>query len=150
MPDIITLIDTSMASLFGPLVRIALWAIFSGCFSMAAYKILSPQKKLSGIKNEQRSTRQDLMRYDGEFSGMVALIKKDLGLSCKQIAMILLPFAIAVTPLLLLMDALFTLYGVNEPAYVSFGPDWMRGFAFWYFSILLVVSLVIKIRFKII
>jgi uncharacterized membrane protein (DUF106 family) len=34
--------------------------------------------------------------------------------------------------------------------YTHFGPDWMRGFEFWYIMTLLVVSLFIKIRFKII
>lgn len=34
--------------------------------------------------------------------------------------------------------------------YSKFGPDWMRGFEFWYIVSLLVVSLFIKIRFKII
>lgn len=34
--------------------------------------------------------------------------------------------------------------------YTGFGPDWMRGFEFWYILSLLVVSLFIKIRFRII
>lgn len=148
MLAVITAIDNGMVGFLAPLARIILWAVFSGCFSMALYKYLSPQQKLEALKNEQSMARQALMRYDGEFNGMLAIIKKDLGLSCRQIAIIFLPFALSVAPLVALISCLFTLYG--EQPYTSFGPDWMRGFAFWYFSALLVVSLFIKIRFKII
>lgn len=39
---------------------------------------------------------------------------------------------------------------IPDRQYTDFGPDWTRGFAFWYFAVLLVVSLFIKVRFRII
>ena len=40
--------------------------------------------------------------------------------------------------------------GLPPRYYTYFGADWMRGFEFWYILSLLIVSLIIKVRFKII
>lgn len=49
-------------------------------------------------------------------------------------------------------EALINEIHMDLPArhYIHVGPDWMRGFTFWYLAMLLVASLLIKIRFRII
>lgn len=231
-----------------PLLRIAVWATLTAVFSMFLYKIISPQKKLAGIKEQQKAARAQLMAYDGEFEGLLGLIMKDLGLAMKIIGVALGPVLLSIVPVLAIMFCLYVIYGYRlpepgaptliqiqpeeaqpvwsgqpqleptelgwilhwpkadapvtitdthgqlvvslpppaaipeiskpswltalfpnpageitessaidavlmdmpTPHYTAFGPDWMRGFAFWYFSILLAISLFIKFRFRII
>ena len=115
---------------------------------MALYARISPQGKLTQMKAVQKETRRQLMRYDGNWDGLRALIVKDLSLGFKQIGIVLLPFLISVAPMIWLMLELIVLY--EGQTYSSFGPDWMRGFEFWYIIVVIIVSLIIKIKFKIV
>jgi hypothetical protein len=147
MADIVASIDASMGGI--PfLLRLIIWAIASAGISMALYARISPQQKLTHMKATQKETRRQLMRYDGNWDGLQALIIKDLSLALKQVGTVLLPFIISVAPMIWLMLQLAALY--EGQTYSSFGPDWMRGFEFWYILVVIIASLIIKIKFKIV
>jgi hypothetical protein len=146
--DPVILIDHALAGFIPALPRIILWGACSGAFSMAVYAWISPQEKLALIKPEQKKVRAQLMGYDGEFSGLKTLIKSDLGMSLQQIKLLLIPFVVSVAPVLWIIYALYNVFG--DTLYTDFGPEWMQGFEFWYVLALVVVSLIIKFKFKII
>ncbi len=233
MLDIVIRIDEWLQGMLTPLACIMLWGAFSAIFSMFVYRSCSPQAKLQLLKTEHRQVRSCLMQHDGDFNTLQKLIIRDLGLSLKQIVMILPAFIVSVLPVLALMFCLFVQYGyalpstgeritlrfqpqsttheiiwpdagsptnisddegnklltlpltaaipeitkeywlttlfpnpignlpeqtavesvhigIPEKAYTSFGPGWSRGFEFWYIVSLLVVSLFIKCRFRIV
>lgn len=229
------------------LLRILFWSMFSAAFSMLVYRIISPQARLKHVKTKQKAARKTLLTYDGEFEGMVALIKQDLTLASRQILLTVVPFMVSFIPTLALVFCLYTIYGYRLPEpgqkilvqiepetaqpvwsptdlaekgisawhitwpeqstplilndangvnvlqyplkvaipeitkdnwltalfpnpagaiqadaainsvythlpvreYITIGPKWMRGFTFWYFTLFLLTSIAIKIRFKI-
>ena len=139
--------DDWLALVFAPLIRCMLWATFSAVLSMALYARLSPQAKLQGLKLKQQESRRRLLHYDGEMSGMLALIQQDLAISFKQLALVSPPVMLSVLPVIYVMLALPEHY---PPSLTSAGPQWMQGFEFWYLLTLFAMSLFIKIRFKII
>jgi hypothetical protein len=145
--DIVGLIDGWMAGWLPSLLRIALWAVFSGIISMGIYVLLSPQQRFLNLKAEQKEVRQRLKHYDADWDGLLLLIRKDLALSFRQLALVIVPFVCAVAPVLLLFSKLSGLY---TSSYADFGPDWMRGFEFWYFLAMMVACIIIKIKYKII
>jgi hypothetical protein len=146
--DPVILIDNALAGFVPAFWRIILWGAFSGAFSMGIYAWISPQQKLAVIKGEQKSIRSQLMRYDGEFDGLKKLIAGDLGKSLSQIKLLLIPFVVSVAPVMWIIYTLYDVFG--NALYTSFGPEWMQGFEFWYVLTLVIVSLIIKFKFKII
>ncbi len=140
MLEILTQLDALMAGWLPPVVRIALWAAVSSIVSMGLYACLSPQEKLVAIKTEHKQVRRSLFAYDGEFAGMWKLISRDLTLACRQLGLILVPFLVAVTPVVALIFYLPDVYG----------SSWTQTLELWFIAVLLVVSLVIKIRWGII
>lgn len=146
MFEVISFLDDLLSPWAPELLRIVIWGCLSAAFSMGLYAKLSPQKKLLLLKEEQKASRKQLMSYDGEWDGLSTLIKRDLSLSLKQMGLIFLPFVLSVAPVVVLMTYLLDIY---TSTYTSFGPEWMRGFEFWYILSLLVVSLYLKFKFHI-
>lgn len=134
------------AAMLPPLWRIIAWGTVSGLLSMGIYYWLSPQQKIRSVKQTQKESRRTLKTYDGEWNGLKALIADDLALSLRQIRLVLMPFACSVIPL---AAAILGLEANYPDPITGFGPEWMRGFEFWYILTVLTVSLALKIIFKI-
>ena len=145
MTDIVGTMDMA-AGFLPPLVRVILWGSLSAGFSMWIYAMLSPQRKMAGMKTSQKGAREALLAHEGDFKELTALVRADLMLSLTLIGLALGPFLLSLLPLIFLMIPLTELY--TAPL-VSFGPDWLQGFEFWYISVLVVASIVIKVVFKI-
>lgn len=136
-----------MAAFASPLIRALLWGTLTGIFSMIVYVLVAPQDKLKAIKAEQKANKALLKAYDGEFDGMMALIKKDLGYNLRMVVLSLLPFVLSVAPAFGIMFWLEEIYtGVELP---GVGPEWSATFEFWYIVAAIVSSLGIKFAFKI-
>jgi hypothetical protein len=123
------------------------WALLSGAVSMTLYAKLSPQVALQALKAEQKASRQALLRHEGSVPELYRMIGKDLILSLKQLAKIFIPVAISILPVIYIISCLFETY---QGEIVSFGPEWFRGVEAIYLLALLTVSLIIKIKFRII
>lgn len=147
MNEWLALADAYLAGWFPPLWRIVAWACFSAAVSMSIYAAFSPQKKLLALKAAQKDVRARLMRYEGDWPGLKRLIAGDLRISLRRLGLALLPFAAAMAPVLGLMLGLYPLF--DGQAYTAFGPEWMRGFEFWYILTLMIVSFAIKLVFRI-
>lgn len=143
---ILIAIDNVLSMFLSPLASVCLWAAVAAAFSMTIYAIISPQKKILALKNEQKLSRAALRAHEGNFSEMQSLIKRDLALALRQVGLVILPFSFSLLPAIWPMLALSERY---TTAISFFGPEWMRGFDFWYIAVLLIVSLTIKKMFKI-
>ena len=147
MEGFLIALDSGMAAFAPPLARALIWGTFTGALSMLIYVLVAPQTKLKAIKAEQKANKAVLKAYDGEFDGMMALIKKDLMCSLRMVALSLFPFVLSVVPAFGIMYGLEAAYmGVEMP---GVGPEWSASFEFWYIVSVIVSSLGIKIAFKI-
>jgi uncharacterized membrane protein (DUF106 family) len=147
MFEIIATLDAWMAPLFGPLLRVSIWAIVSGALSMALYAYIAPQEKIRTLQQQQKSSRKQMLAFDGEMDEMWTLIRQNLSLSFRLLGIVIPPVMLAILPVVWLVYGLYEVY--DQQVLVDFGPDWMRGFDFWYLVTLLVVSIAIKVKFKI-
>lgn len=83
--------------------RILLLSFISSGLSMGLYGWVSPQKKLKDISQNARQARNELATYDGEFDGLVSLVKQVLAHSSKHLGLIVLPALLASLPLLCIL-----------------------------------------------
>lgn len=145
--DLLSQIDSVFAAFLSPALRALLWGVLTAIISMAIYAKIAPQEKIRTLKAEQKANKSVLKAYEGEFDGMSALLKKDIGYSLKLVAVSLLPFVVSLAPVVLLM------YGLEElntnTVYPTLGAEWTGNFDFWFLLSAIVVSLAIKIIFKI-
>jgi len=82
---------------------------------MGLYVLLSDQAKVSVVQAESVAARNALAAYDGDFDGVMPLVKRSLGLSFRHIGMVFLPALAASIPLLLLLVWISIAYGFHPP-----------------------------------
>ncbi len=102
------------AVLFGQapaLVRLALWALLISALSMAIYARLSPQAELKRLKTEIRAGHRDLHAHDGDFSGLMTIAARTVGLSLRHVRLIAPPALAACIPVIVLLVWLAKAYG---------------------------------------
>jgi hypothetical protein len=93
-------IDSLIA--FLPLwLRVCLWGFGLGGGSMLMYGWLSDQERIADVKEDVEVARQKMQRYDGEeFGPLLEMVKESLGLSVKQLKIMLGPTLAAGIPIL--------------------------------------------------
>jgi hypothetical protein len=145
-PIIIT--DTWLAAIGMPaLWRILLWALASGIITMALYARIAPQEKIAGLKQQQKTLRDQLLTFDGNWQEANDLIRKNLKIALRMIGLCILPVLAAGLPVVWVMAGLYERYG--EQAIIMIGPSWLQGFDALYILMLLAVSVAIKLLFEI-
>jgi hypothetical protein len=87
-----------------------------GFLSMALYRWLSPQQRLAAWTTEIRAVRAVLVNYDGEMAGMLALIRRVLGLSLRQLAASGWSALLASLPVLFFVSPLSSLLDYERPS----------------------------------
>ncbi len=145
--DALTSIDGFFADMLPPMVRALLWGVLIAVVSMGIYVLVAPQEKLRSLKAEQKENKAKLKAYDGDFEGMSALLKKDVAYSLKLVVISIVPFIVSLAPAVLLMYGLDILYAQTE--FPTVGAEWTGTYEFWFLLSAIVVSLFIKIKFKI-
>lgn len=109
---------------------------FAGIISMWVYKRLSPQFFLMDNRDAQRASRSVLRHYDGDLMGLYSLIGKDLYITLLRIKKILIPtMASLLTPAIIFWFLYQMHFGENAQ--------------YTYFAALVVSSLWIKVKYKI-
>jgi len=145
--DFLSQIDDLFAGILSPALRALLWGTITAVVSMVIYARIAPQDKIRSLKAEQKSNKKLLKAYDGDFSGMRVLLKRDLGYSMKLVVISIVPFVVSLAPAVGLMYGLEAHYA--EVAFPTIGADWTGSFEFWFLLAAIIVSLAIKIIFKI-
>jgi hypothetical protein len=99
-----------------PLVRLILWGLVSGVLSMLLYAALSPQGRLTAIKQELQEARSELARSDESFDELMVLVQRNLLLSFKHLGLVVLPALIASLPLISVLAWASNEFGYRFPA----------------------------------
>lgn len=113
---VFTGLDGLLGAALPPAARLVLWAVLGGVLSMALYKLLSPQAAIARVKKDALEARVALNAYDGEFEGAWPLMRRMLGLSFKQLGIVIGPAVLASLPILSLLAWVSTSYGHAFPA----------------------------------
>jgi len=96
-------------------IRLALWSVVAGAVSMALYAVLSPQKKISAVKEAVRSSQARLAESDESFSELMEVARQTLGLSFRHLGLVLGPALLSSLPLICIMAWASTRFGYEFP-----------------------------------
>jgi hypothetical protein len=107
--------DALLAPLLSALSRLAVWAACGSIFSMGLYWLFSPQKKIIGLKSEVAAARTAILKYDGDFSGLLPIVARSLRLSLHHLALVLVPALLASLPLVFLLVWMSNTYDREFP-----------------------------------
>ena len=97
-------------------LRLVLWAAVAGVASMALYRLVSNQAKLTAIKAEMAALRQEIAAFDGPISGMWALVGRNLRLALRQLWVTFVPALIASLPVIFLLVWVSNSFDATMPA----------------------------------
>lgn len=109
-------IDDRLSGFIPAPVLIALWAVVGAILCLELYCLVSPQRKITRIKQEASAAQQQLAGFDGEFADGWPLIKNLLGLSLKRVGIVLPATLIGAYPILALLVWMSNSYGHHFPA----------------------------------
>lgn len=130
-------------------VRLVVWGLALGAISTLLYRKISPQSKLKALADASKTSRSQLARYDGEFDGLMPLIKQFWSLALRHF---LLAAASSIPPLFLVLANIHWIESIKaqQPPYrwLDFGPAWAVSWHLPYFIPLVVVSLSLKRRWR--
>lgn len=96
-------------------LTLVLWAIASGWATMWVYWRTSNQDKLAALKPQVKAVQQKLAVYDGEFSGLIPLIRENFRLSGRHIGLAIGPALVAGIPVLFVLVWASNAFGVHFP-----------------------------------
>jgi hypothetical protein len=97
-------------------VQILLWAALASFISMGIYRLTSSQTALADVKEKIAATRNDLQGFDGEFSELWPILKRNLGLAGKHLGLTFVPAMIASLPVLFILAWMSNAFDARMPA----------------------------------
>jgi len=109
-------IDDRAGNVLPAPVSIAAWAVLAGVVCLELYRVTSPQKRISRIKQEAKAAQQELASYDGEMEGAWPLMKSMLSLSLKRVGIVIPATLLAAYPVIALLVWMSSAYGHVFPA----------------------------------
>ena len=118
-----------------------------GAASMGIYALVSPQRRLKEIKEQVRAARAALLAFDGEFSGAMPLMRRQIGLSFRHLGLTLLPTVAAALPVVGAAFWLASRHG--DTLLVAGAPRWAGGWEAPFVAAVFVASLTIKLVWRI-
>lgn len=96
-------------------LTLVFWAFVSGWATMWVYRAVSNQEKLAALKPQVKAVQQKLATYDGEFSGLIPLIRENFRLSGRHIGLAIGPAIVAGIPVLFVLVWGSNEFGVHFP-----------------------------------
>lgn len=109
-------VDGLMSGWLPDTIRLVLWAVVAGVASMALYRVTSNQARLTAIKAEMATLRQEIAAFDGPFSGMWKLVGRNLRLALRQLWVTFVPAVIASLPVIFLLVWVSNSFDATMPA----------------------------------
>ena len=97
-------------------VQILLWAALASFISMGIYRLTSSQTALADVKEKIAATRNDLQGFDGEFSELWPILKRNLALAGKHLGLTFVPAMIASLPVLFILAWMSNAFDARMPA----------------------------------
>lgn len=108
-------VDQALGVVLPPAVRLLLWAFLGALLAMEIYRLLSPQQRLTTLKQNFREAQRRLNAYDGPLDEAWPLITRPLVLALQRIGLVLPATLAASLPLLLIILWLDTSYAHRFP-----------------------------------
>lgn len=109
------LINQPLVAVLPEPVVLAFWALVSSWLTMAVYRRFSNQEEMAALKPQVKAVQKKLSSYDGEFSGLLPLIRENFRLSGRHIMLALGPALLAGVPVLFVLVWISNAYGVIMP-----------------------------------
>ena len=101
---VLALVDRLLAGLsLAPVWRIAVFAALGSLVSMLLFKKLSNQAELAKLKQEISQVQKDLVRSSDENGSLGKVLRRNLGLSGRQLWLSFWPALVASIPILFLL-----------------------------------------------
>ena len=97
------------------LLRVLLWGALAGYAGMWIYRRWSPQQRIADLRVELAGVQRQLSGYDGEFAGLMPLIRKQFGLALGQMRLTAGAALLAAVPILLVLPWLSNRYALETP-----------------------------------
>ena len=96
-------IDGLLAMALPAVIRLVIWGVLAGWLTMVVYRFLSNQEKIGELKTQQKVQQKNIAEFDGEFAGLLPLIRQTLALGFKQLGFALGPALLATVPILFIV-----------------------------------------------
>ena len=109
------LIDQPLTAVLPEPVMLAFWALASSWLSMWVYRRFSNQEEMAALKPRIKAVQKKLSNYDGEFRGLMPLIRENFNLAGRQLGLALGPALLAGVPVLFVLVWISNAYGVAMP-----------------------------------
>lgn len=108
-------IDDGLAQALPPWARLLVWAAIGAVLSMEVYRLLSPQKRIAGLRQQVRDAQRRMAEFDGEFAEAWPHIRRTLGLALRRVGLVVPATLISALPLLVIIVWLDGRYGGTYP-----------------------------------
>jgi uncharacterized membrane protein (DUF106 family) len=108
-------LDSQIAGMIPPLLRLVLWGLLSGLISMLLYRWLSDQDRIGRGKGELKAAQQALNAFDGDLREAWPLMRRLMRISLGQVGRVGWPAVVASLPLLFVLCWMSGSYGYNYP-----------------------------------
>lgn len=115
---------------------------------MGIYQKVSPQGKIGELRQRLAEVQQELKDYEGEFSGMLGLLKESMQLSLKRVGYTFGPSLLAGLPAIGLLYYLKFSQAVRYE-YIPVGPEWVGSWLTLFFIAVAGSALTMKFVFRI-
>jgi hypothetical protein len=96
-------------------LRLILWSVIGAVLSMLLYALMSPQKKISGVKAALRESQKLLADSDESFAELMTVARRTLSLSFQHLGLVFGPALLSSFPLLCIMAWSSTHFGHDFP-----------------------------------
>jgi len=112
---VLGLINEPLVAILPEPLVLAFWALVSSWLTMWVYRRFSNQEEMAALKPKVKAVQKKLSNYDGEFSGLMPLIRENFRLSGRHIMLALGPALLAGVPVLFVLVWISNAYGVTMP-----------------------------------
>lgn len=121
-------VDRWLSGFLPASLRILLWSAVGAFLSMLVYRLISPQRRLAALRDETAALRAKLARFEGEFSDMAPLLRRNLALSFRQLGLTFGPAVLAGLPVIFVLAFLSNAFDARLPqpgerVVVGFEPE---------------------------
>ena len=112
-------VDGAVLGSLPPLVRLILWAIAAAVLSLAIYRWLSPQRRITEAKAAAHAARHRLNAHDGDLESALPLMRQSMTLALLHVGLVLPAALVASLPVVALLVWLDGTYGHVFPSHAQ-------------------------------
>lgn len=108
-------VDDALAPLLTPAGCLVMWAVLAAVASLELYRLVSPQQRVKALTAQANTARRALAGFDGDMGEAWPLLRENLALPFKRLAVVLPATLLAALPVLILIAHLSRHYAYEFP-----------------------------------